>query len=84
MERTREKIHFQFESYATFHRITIEILDPKVEKLKVTLGIEDSQLVSIAVNPGFDNFEKKINEIYNPRVKRLVAEIFNKLYKGEE
>lgn len=84
MERTREKIHFQFESYATFHRITIEILDPKVEKLKVTLGIEDSQLVSIAVNPGFEAFEKKIDEIYNPRVKRLVAEIFNKLYKGEE
>ena len=84
LEATREKIHFQFDTFGAFHRITIEILDPNREKLKVTLGIEGSQLVSISVNPGFDNFEKKISEIYNPRVKRLLSEIFNKLYKGEE
>lgn len=84
LEATREKIHFEFNNFASFHRITIQILDPNREKLKVTLGIEDSQLISISVNPGFDNFEKKISEIYNPRVKRLLSEIFNKLYKGEE
>ena len=85
LEATREKIHFQFEHVnSSFRRITIEILDPNREKLKVTLGIEDSQLVSIAVYPAFDKFEAIINTIYNPRVKRLVAEIFNKLYKGEE
>lgn len=83
-EGNRERIRFEFDTFATFHRITIEILDPNREKLKVTLGIEDSQLVSIGVNPGFDNFEKVIDRIYNPRVKRLVSEIFNKLYKGEE
>ena len=82
-EATREKFRFHFDTFATFRRITIEILDPNREKLKVTLGIECSQLVSIAVNPGFEAFEKKINDIYNPRVKRLVSEIFNKLYKGE-
>ena len=84
LEATKEKIYFHFESFESFHRITIEILDPNREKLKVTLGIEDSQLVSIAVNPSFDKFEAVINMIYNPRVKRLVSEIFNKLYKGEE
>lgn len=83
-EATREKIHFHFDTFGTFRRITIEILDPNREKLKVTLGIEGSQLVSIALKPGFDNFEKVIDRIYNPRVKRLVSEIFNKLYKGEE
>lgn len=84
LDKTREKIHFQFDTFGAFHRITIQILDPNREKLEVTLGIEDSQLVSIGVKPGFDNFEKKIDEIYNPRVRRLVSEIFNKLYKGEE
>lgn len=84
LDKTREKIHFQFECFATFRRITIEILDPNRPKLKVTLGIEDSQLVSIAVNPSFDKFEAVISTIYNPKVKRLVSEIFNKLYKGEE
>lgn len=83
-EGNRERIRFEFDTFATFHRITIEILDPNREKLKVTLGIEGSQLVSIAVNPSFDKFEKVIDRIYNPRVKRLVSEIFNKLYKGEE
>lgn len=83
-EATRERIRFEFDTFGTFRRITIEILDPNREKLKVTLGIEDSQLVSIGVKPGFDNFEKTIDRIYNPRVKRLVSEIFNKLYKGEE
>lgn len=84
LDKTREKTHFQFDTFGTFHRITIQILDPNREKLEVTLGIEDSQLVSIGVKPGFDNFEKVIDRIYNPRVKRLVSEIFNKLYKGEE
>ena len=83
-EATRERIRFEFDTFATFHRITIEILDPNREKLKVTLGIEDSQLVSMAMSPGFYKFEKTIDRIYNPRIKRLVSEIFNKLYKGEE
>lgn len=84
LEATREKIHFQFECFATFRRINIEVLDPNRVKLRITLGIEDSQLVSIEVSPSFDKFDAVINTIHNTRVKRLVAEIFNKLYKGEE
>ena len=84
LEATREKIHFQFECFATFRRITIEVLDPNRVKLRVILGIEDSQLVSIEVRSSFDKFDALINTIHNTRVRRLVAEIFNKLYKGEE
>ena len=84
LEATREKIHFQFECFATFRRITIEILDPNREKLRITVGVEGSELVSIAVNPSFDKFDALIGTIHNARVRRLVAEIFNKLYKGEE
>lgn len=82
-EATRERIRFEFDSFSTFHRITIEILDPNREKLKVTLGIEGTELVSIGMSPGFDKFENIIYQIYNPRVRRLISEIFNKLYKGE-
>jgi hypothetical protein len=84
LEATREKFYFHFENFATFHRITIEILDPNREKLRITVGVEGSELVSIAVNPGFDKFDALVGTIHNTRVRRLVAEIFNKLYKGEE
>jgi hypothetical protein len=84
LEATREKFYFHFENFATFHRITIEVLDPNREKLRITVGVEGSELVSIAVNPSFDKFDALISTIHNTRVRRLVSEIFNKLYKGEE
>ena len=84
LEATREKFYFHFENTESFHRITIEVLDPNRVKLRITVGVEGSELVSIAVNPGFDKFDALINTIHNTRVRRLVSEIFNKLYKGEE
>jgi hypothetical protein len=84
LEATREKFYFHFENFATFHRITIEVFDPNREKLRITVGVEGSELVSIAVNPSFDKFDALVGTIHNARVRRLVAEIFNKLYKGEE
>ena len=84
LEATREKFYFHFENIESFHRITIEVLDPNRVKLRITVGVEGSELVSIAVNPGFDKFDALINTIHNTRVRRLVSEIFNKLYKGEE
>jgi hypothetical protein len=84
LEATREKFYFHFENFATFHRITIEALDPNREKLRITVGVEGSELVSIAVNPSFDKFDALVDTIHNARVRRLVSEIFNKLYKGEE
>lgn len=82
LDPNRERIRFQFEGFATFHRITIEVLDPNREKLRITIGVEGSELVSVAVYPSFDKFEAVIGTIHNPSVKRLVSEIFNKLYKG--
>ena len=78
------KYEFKIEHLITRHIISIKILDQDVEKIGVFLGFEGHELVSIELHPGFDKFEATINTIYNPRVKRLVSEIFNKLYKGEE
>jgi hypothetical protein len=78
------KYEFKIEHLITRHIISIKILDQDVEKIGVFLGFEGHELVSIELHPGFDKFEAMINTIYNPRVRRLVAEIFNKLYKGEE
>ena len=78
------KYVFKIEKLVTSHAVSISVLDGNIEKLNITLGFEGTELISIGLHPGFEAFKKKINDIYNPRVKRLVTELYNKLYKGEE
>jgi hypothetical protein len=78
------KYVFKIEKLVTSHVVSISVLDGNIEKLNITLGFEGTELISIGLHPGFEAFEKKIDDIYNPRVKRLVTELYNKLYKGEE
>jgi hypothetical protein len=78
------KYVFKIEKLVTSHVVSVSVLDGNIEKLNITLGFEGTELISIGLHPGFEAFKKKIDEIYNPRVKRLVTELYNKLYKGEE